>query len=166
MTEPKPKRRWYQFSLRTLLVVVLVLSPFFAWVGWELEKTRREQAVVGTIEAFGGWVEYHEPNLPPRIAQYFRRTQKVDMQLPFSVTRDGSLAFHPTIDDNSMTLFEGFTGLEELNLQWTDITDSGLEHLRGLTNLKKLDLSASRVTPEGVEELRRALPNCVIRCGP
>ena len=33
----KPRRRWYQFSLRTLLIVVTLSTIPLCWVGWELE---------------------------------------------------------------------------------------------------------------------------------
>ncbi len=50
---PKPKLRWYQFSLRELMVLVLVCSVVSAWVGWKLEQTRRELMVVARIESLG-----------------------------------------------------------------------------------------------------------------
>lgn len=31
--ESKPKFRWYQFSLRTLLIVVWLLGPMLGWIG-------------------------------------------------------------------------------------------------------------------------------------
>src|SRR5215470_7857770 len=34
--DAKPKRRWYQFSLRTMLVLVTVTSGVFGWVGYSL----------------------------------------------------------------------------------------------------------------------------------
>ena len=38
MTETKPKRRWFQFSLRTLFVVVTV---FGVWFGLEIRHIRQ-----------------------------------------------------------------------------------------------------------------------------
>ncbi len=45
MNEPQPKRRrrWYQFSLRTLMLFMVVCAIPSAWVGWKLEATRRER---------------------------------------------------------------------------------------------------------------------------
>jgi len=79
------KRRWYQFSLRTLLVLVLLLSMPLAWIGRVLEKTRREQAVVAKIEMWGGKVEYHESALPPWIARHVRQVRRVEIA-DFDVT--------------------------------------------------------------------------------
>lgn len=36
MTEEKPKRRWYQFSLRTMFVGMTVACLVLAWVGYSL----------------------------------------------------------------------------------------------------------------------------------
>jgi hypothetical protein len=52
MTTLKPKRRWYQFSMRTLLVVMVV---FVVGVGWVCYRVRRAQTnrdrVVAIAEA-------------------------------------------------------------------------------------------------------------------
>jgi hypothetical protein len=43
MTNSKPKRRWYQFSLRTLLLVMMV---FCVWVGVRVNWARNNRASV------------------------------------------------------------------------------------------------------------------------
>ena len=46
MTETKPKRRWFRFSLRTLLVVVtlVAMASWAYWIGWPLWLLHKEQA--------------------------------------------------------------------------------------------------------------------------
>ena len=39
-TTPKPKRRWFQFSLRTLLVLMLVFGCGFGRLGMKVKQTR------------------------------------------------------------------------------------------------------------------------------
>src|SRR6185436_12188597 len=65
----KPKRRWYQFSLKTLLVVLtlLCLGPG-GYVAYEQNKARRQKAAVEAIEKLGGTVAYDHEVPPPRSA--------------------------------------------------------------------------------------------------
>src|SRR5690349_19031409 len=44
----KPKRRWYQFSLRTLFVLVGLVSILMAWVGYSLNWIRQRRALIET----------------------------------------------------------------------------------------------------------------------
>jgi hypothetical protein len=43
---PKCKRRWYQFSLRTLLIVVTLLAVPLGYVGWQARIVRERQAMM------------------------------------------------------------------------------------------------------------------------
>ena len=58
MTEERPKRRWYQFSLKTLLVTVLMMSLAFSWFAAKRNKARKQREAVEAIEKLGGWVGY------------------------------------------------------------------------------------------------------------
>jgi hypothetical protein len=41
-----PCPRWYQFSLRTLFVLVLVISIPFAWAGYSMNWIRQRRAMI------------------------------------------------------------------------------------------------------------------------
>jgi hypothetical protein len=41
MTETKPKRRWFRFSLRTLFVLVTVVGVVAGWVAYQLNWIRQ-----------------------------------------------------------------------------------------------------------------------------
>ena len=43
---PTPKRRWFRFSLRTLLIVVVLLSLPLGWVGIVAERTWQQKRAV------------------------------------------------------------------------------------------------------------------------
>jgi len=58
--------------------------------------------------------------------------------------------------------FRKLSQLRRLDLDGTQVTDSGLENLRGLTQLRDLNLNGTDVTDAGVQLLRKALPNCQI----
>ena len=55
MTETKPKRRWFRFSLRTLFVPVTVLC---VWLGFKVNAARRQKEAVEAILKAGGTVQY------------------------------------------------------------------------------------------------------------
>ena len=43
-------RRWFQFSLRTLLVFVLLASIGMSWLGGKMERARRQKEAVEAIQ--------------------------------------------------------------------------------------------------------------------
>ena len=55
---PEPKRRWFQFRLRTLLVLILLASGVFRWVGWELDQRRKEKKTIAWVEGMSGDVYF------------------------------------------------------------------------------------------------------------
>lgn len=61
-----PKHRWYQFSLKTLLVglTVLCIGPG-GYVAYEQTKARKQKAAVEAIEVLGGIVFLNDDS-PPR----------------------------------------------------------------------------------------------------
>ncbi|HET6879270.1 MAG TPA: hypothetical protein VFI31_03910 [Pirellulales bacterium] len=48
-------RRWFQFSLRGFLIV---LTGFAVWLGWKVERARKQAEAVKAIESVGGVVQY------------------------------------------------------------------------------------------------------------
>ena len=187
---PKPKRRWYQFSLRTLLVFVLLVSVGLNWLGVKMHQARKQREAVEAILEAGGEVAYgyqfkedgaSVPGAtPPGPAwlrkllgdDFFRDVIRVSLELDsggaelehlegLSELRRVNLA-STQVTDVGLEHIKGLTKLETLFLDDTKITDTGLEHLKGLTNLKSLGLSHTQVTDEGTKNLQEALPNCVI----
>jgi hypothetical protein len=51
----KPKRRFLQFSLRTLLVVMLIVC---VTLGWKVNKAKRQREAVAWVQESGGSVSY------------------------------------------------------------------------------------------------------------
>ena len=171
MDDPKPKRRWYQFSLRTLLVAVLALSLPLGWVSWELEKTRREQAAIAEYGQYDAFISYHQMSGPSWMVQRFRKIRAVDFSMnPFGATRIAEVKLRPlkrmtnlvevtlwntTVDDAGLANLHGLSHLKSLNLGLTQVTDAGLVHLQDLTSLEVLDLGDTQVTDAGLAHLRQ-----------
>ena len=58
--KPKPRRRWYQFSLRTLLILVTLSAVPLSWLGWKLEQGRRQRDTMAWVEKLGGNVTFED----------------------------------------------------------------------------------------------------------
>jgi hypothetical protein len=54
----RPKRRWFQYSLRTLLLVVILASIGMSWFAVRMKRARQQQEAVKAIVRLGGKVEY------------------------------------------------------------------------------------------------------------
>jgi hypothetical protein len=56
LESPKRKRRWFQFSLRTLIIVVTLLALPLGYVGWQAKIVRERRAMRDSILDAGGYV--------------------------------------------------------------------------------------------------------------
>ena len=150
MTTEKPRRRWFQFRLRTLLVFMTLCAIPFAWVASELAQRRRENAVIAWVEKMGGTVEFEDDQEASGWSewtdQWFGKTVRV---VRFDSTQVSDLS-----------PLAGLNNLEGLNLNGTQVGD--LSPLAGLNNLTSLRLDSTQVSKEQIEMLQKALPNCEI----
>ncbi|MGO9114084.1 MAG: hypothetical protein ACLP9L_33125 [Thermoguttaceae bacterium] len=140
-------RRRFQYSLRSLLLLTLLVSIGMSWIATTMQRAKRQREVARAIEKLGGrvWWDFasrHE-------ASFLSEVIYVD----FSGEK---------VEDEALQSLNQLTHLARLNLNNSEITDSQLRHLKGLAQLRWLELEAPRVTDEAVKELRRALPNCQI----
>ena len=56
--KPARKRRWFRFSLRTLLIVVMLLSLPLGWLAMKMIQAERQRRAVEAIQEAGGEVFY------------------------------------------------------------------------------------------------------------
>ena len=167
VNECRTKRRWYQFSLRTLLAFTALCAVVSGWIGKRLDETSCEQTVVGEIESLGGWVEYHGNERGPSwMVRRFRRVWWVELSGTYvsnagleglkQMTKLKTLRLDDTqITDQGLKHLTALASLEELGLFGSQVTDAGLVQLKKLTNLKMLCLGRTQVTDAGVLHLRR-----------
>jgi hypothetical protein len=55
---PKRKRRWFQFSLRTLLIDVTLLATACGYIGWQARIVYEQKSLLARIKIAGG--DYRE----------------------------------------------------------------------------------------------------------
>jgi Leucine Rich repeat len=166
--ETKGKRRWFQFSLRTLLIFTLICAIPCAWLGRKIERKRQEREAVEALIKLGGRVEYDDQ--PDHSAE--RNLLGVDPPGPrFLRTLVGENFFcevefvtlrNTHVTDAGLEYVKGLTHLQTLELDGTTVSDAGIENLKDLTRLKELDLRFTKVTDLGVKEIQKSLPNCKI----
>jgi hypothetical protein len=179
----KPRRRWLQYSLRTLLVATTLLAIACSWLAVKLLQARRQREAVVALEKLGGHVIYHwqldaqgqwlrNPQRPGRtwlrgllgddLFQSVHTVELDDTQITdaglallerLSQLRNVHLGGTP-ITDVGLEHLKNISQLQYLFLAGTPVTDAGLEHLKGLSELQELWISDTRVTSAGLEHLK------------
>ncbi|MCE9548502.1 MAG: hypothetical protein K8T25_23755 [Planctomycetia bacterium] len=153
---PKPKRRWFQFSLRTLFLVTTLDAILFALLGWWSYKARQQREAVAALEKVGGTVSYNyslpwtsgmkdPPRWPVQLVHrvgvdYFARVE--------SLRTSGK-----QVTDANLVHVARLKSLQLLLLDHTQVTDAGLKHLKNLTTLQDLMFIDNHVTDAGMENL-------------
>ena len=157
--QPKPRRRWYQFTLRTLLVVVTLAGCGFAWLGIKVRNARQQQAEVAAVARAGGSVIYDYQFVVPGNAiagvtppgpVWLHRLLGDDC---FQTVVEVNLS-NQFFDDDDLAQIGNLPSLKVLRLDGTMVTDDGLEHLQGLTKLEELWLDRTQVTDVGLRHLQ------------
>lgn len=142
-TLPPEFRRW-QFSLRTLLLLILVASSGFSWLGIRTQRARTQRAIVQKLEEKGFDLEV------------------THMGVHVYTLRIDASKSSAKASDEDLREIERLSRLRWLDLSGSAVTDAGLVHLEHLTLLDWLDLHGTQVTEEGVQKLQIALPETKI----
>ena len=162
MTAPKPKLRWFQFSLRTLLVVVTLCAIPCSWLAVKLRQARRERAAATAIEKLGGQVEWSKPSGPAWLRSFvgddsFKTVKGVDVWGSEEAPPGMGLAKGTRSEDTDAALqnLTVMNQLQRLYLNGSHITDAGLGNLKESNQLQSLDLHEAKVTDAGLENLKQ-----------
>jgi hypothetical protein len=157
-----PTRSWwrrFRFSVRGLIVLVLVIG---VWLSWAVRSARIQREAVAAIRRVGGGVTYN--------SQYLGGTSYDLGAKPWwcprwLVKRVGIDYFDSVVqvvfaNDTSRVTDDILPSISELDrLQWLAldarrITDAGLGELRNLTSLRRLSLATAAVGDSGSSHLR------------
>jgi hypothetical protein len=139
---PARKRRRFQYSLASLMLLTLVVSIGMSWIATKL----RQKEAADNVRGLGGWVRYE---CEPRPGGFWN----LPGQTFFSTVVEVEFGSASVTDAGFGRLTKEFTQLRELHLDGTPITDAGLKHLEGLRQLQILELEYMRVTDAGLEHL-------------
>jgi len=165
----KPRRRWLQFSLGTLLLFVAALCVLLA-VRSNRQNNRR--VAIAKIESLGGEIEYLSAWIDKK-GMYVAGI-KVDvprLSLWARILGDNpatcivAIYFRPEwkLTDADLVYVLSFSEMRILVMGSNQITDAGLLSLSSLSGLVYVVVRANRdVTEAGVAGLQKALPKCRI----
>ncbi len=156
--QPKPvSRRWWarlRFSIRGQIVGILILG---GCLGWLARGARTQREAVAAIEKAGGWVRYNwqqegrnSLTRPPWVTE--RMVDWLGVNYFGHVTYVG---LGPGGSDAEMTKIGHLSGLEQLDLGGSPVTDAGLSCVSNLSNLRGLALDGAAITDAGLMQLRR-----------
>ena len=184
---PKLNRRWFQFSLRTLLIFTVIIAVGAGWFGKRIEQKRKQREAAEAIVRLGGDCSYDYDTVmgvTPPGPEWLRNLLGEDFFCGNAVTVSLShgtnvsdtalvnLAALPRLQildlnnthvtDAGLIQLKGLATLEGLGLGATQVTDAGLKYLKRLPQLKTLYLRDTKITDAGAIDLERALPNCKI----
>lgn len=141
MSSPKPRRRWYQFGLSTLLIGLTLFSLPLGYIAWEREQCRRGEEALAILNRKSVVVWKLEKSTPESSRpkwlssilgdDHFRRVNVAALEGDLFVDSDlRELAVIPN--------------LEVIWICGSRITDDGIEHLRGLRKVKHFSFIQGR----------------------
>jgi hypothetical protein len=175
-----PWRRHLRFSVRGLIVIVLVIGTGLGWIVREAHVQRDAVAVIvrdgGNVFYDWEWTDGHtipggKPPSPSWLADligvdYFGHVTSVWLSStsnpPDAVLAHVArlsrvqllVAARAPVSDSGLLHLKGLTELSSLILTDIHATDAGLAHLTGLTKLSYLNLGGTQISDAGLEHLK------------
>ncbi len=154
--DQEPKRRWYQFSIKTLLAFVVLSCVAMGLLCVPVFRARRQAAAVAAMKKLRCSIVYDYqlrratsvPRVPPG-PTWLRRwigddyfTNVVEMSVN-----------DPKTGDADLNHLQDLPRLEVLELDGTHAGNQGLKYLAALKRLRKLSLRRTAVTDEGLASI-------------
>jgi hypothetical protein len=168
--------RWYQFSLRSLLMLMLLACIAMIPVAIREQQAKKQREAVDAVRKLGGSVTYDgllatgEAPGPVWLHRLLGEDFFITVggvRLDYTKVTDADLKKldklpqlhwlalnHTNVTDAGLENIGELAKLQTLVLSQTKITDAGLAHLGGLTQLETLFLGDTRVTDDGLERLK------------
>ena len=173
--QPRPRRGWLQFSLRSMLVFTTVLAVFLAvivvnecrylmrhWLEPRYYVAHEQREAVAALVALGGQVSYDYQTrglAQPPAPTWLRKLAGND----FFQHVEGVWLDARNVTDSDLETLARLKHLRRLTLSSPKITDAGLDHLQGLTVLRELHLYCN-VTDAGMFKLKPLTQLTTLEC--
>lgn len=149
---PKPRRRWFQFSLRSLLVLVTV---FAVWLGLQVNRANRQRRAVEAISAMGGQFSYDYQRQPKRPSPFPSAAAALGIADP--LPHSYNLKAEPPGPAWLRKLIGAHYFIAPVRLRINDqrvVDEDGLRYLRDLSHLEELSLGTFALRPQDLDHLK------------
>jgi hypothetical protein len=156
----KRKLRWYQFSLRSLLIFVTLFAVACSWFAVKMGRAKRQKEAIEVIQKVGGSVHYDYEETAPRTVSNSGKPREPEWLLKLL----GEDFFHKPVnitffetpkDEGWIKAVNSLPSLKTLLLSGGNISDETLEHLSELPNLEELHANSSSVSDKGLKNLEK-----------
>jgi hypothetical protein len=165
-------RQPFQFGIRTLLTLMVVVAVVGGWFSWKWEMAKKQMAIVEEVSQLrpktpttrydpcGCSVFYdYQYDEKGNLAKHKSRPNPPESPCDHLFCEPMGLCAHGRgfrdVDLARLTaLVRQFTSLRQLQLYCPKLTDAGMEHLAGLPQLRRLSLSRTQVTDAGLEHVK------------
>ena len=158
----RPRRRWYQFSLGSML---LLMTVFGVWFGMRMDRARRQARAVAVLRERGDIVYESAFNhrslrsLPKKKPSWRPKWLRAIVGDDFFDCVYAAYLYRSPSDDD-LEYLRDLPDLETLIIDFSQVTVRGLQHVRALRHLKELSLGHNNLTDadlvhlEPLQELR------------
>jgi hypothetical protein len=160
---PTPKLRWYQYSLRSLMIFVTLFACLCSWFAVKMQQAKRQKEAVEKLRGRGYAIEYdyeHVSPVPEWVVKLLGKDFLFDVYSVGEMISLPMMKFHvPALTDADMAVFDELPRLRTLRFcnnfgNPAKFTDQGLAHLEMLKGLESLDLSGTQLTDAGLKHLK------------
>ena len=151
----KRKRRWFQYRLRTLLMLMLVFGAGLGWLTHKIQWARAQRNATAAIEGLGGTVMPARRFRPDGVLPWEAVAWMGGALSGADDVVQVDLRMGTKVSDAELVHLRTTTRLARLNLANTQVSDAGLVHLQGLTQLWELALDSTQVSDAGLVHLER-----------
>ncbi len=183
---PAWPRRLFRFSVRRLLVLILVIGCGMGWMARVVRSGQAQRRAVAAVGQAGGWVVYDTQwddgqqvsRWRPRWPRWLVDCAGVDFlgNVVFINLHDrgnDALLAHVgrfrhlkqlhrpgfAVTDAGLAHLGQLDSLQLLSLDGTQVTDAGLIHLKRLTSLRWLKIARTKISVDSIRELQKSLPH-------
>ncbi|MBN2476275.1 MAG: hypothetical protein JXB62_16805 [Pirellulales bacterium] len=162
----------FQFSLRSLLLLMVPLALLFGWIGCKMQRARRHADFAQKLKPCEPFITWEGDKLvsirfdeaaPSRLTgiaarpgwQHFPTDDHLALLKSHVRLRILSVWYGPRVTDAGVACLKDLTELECLRLRDVAITDDGLAYLENMHRLSYLDLTGANITDAGLAHLAR-----------